>query len=1041
VSTGSRLSAAIFFAATALFGQSAGLSGLVRDPSGASIAKARLELRDQGTGVRFRVTSNPDGLYSFPILKPGAYDAIVQADGFRTLTRSGIVLSVGDRAGLDFSMQLSDASTSVTVNADTSHASNSSNSAINIDGAVSTVVNQKFVDNMPLNGRSFQSLLHMTPGVLVMPSAQDSPGQFSVNGQRTSTNYFTIDGVSANFGSTPSVGLGESYSGMSPGLNILGGTNSLVSVDAMQEFRIQTSTYAPEYGRTPGAQVSILSRSGSNQFHGTVYDYLRNDIFDARNWFNVEPQPKPPLRQNDFGGTLGGPIRKEHTFFFVSYEGLRLRQPATDEGDFLTASARAAAPPIYQPFVNAYPLPTGPVNGDGITAPLTVSYSDPSRFDAISLRIDQTTSRVTFFARYNHAPSQQGGRYFAELENDIADIDTATAGVTLIVSPTRVNDFRANWSRSSDGAEISMQSIFGAVAPPVSALFPSFSSIDNTQAVFTMPFTSGEVREGTRTANVQRQINLVDTFSMTTARHQLKFGGDFRRLTPTDSSVNYGYGASPSDYQTLLAGAVNTVLLFTTDPITARLDNFSLFAQDTWKMIDRLTLTYGLRWEINTPPESVTKGKPLYAVAGLFDSRPLSLVPTPLWQTRFDNFAPRVGMAWNPKPNTVIRGGFGLFYDLGYGSGLLNYSFPYRRSTATVNSPAIPFDLNGPAFQPLPFTTTLSSTAALSAVDPHLKVPLTREWNVGWERQFGPDQTFSATYVGAQATNLLRRDVVTPAGSILASGGDVEVTRNGGYSHYDGLQLEFLRRMSHGVQSLISYTLSRSIDTGSSDVGFGSLGGYTQSFANSVSALKLPPAAPSDFDARHTFSAAVSWELPRPLRGWTVDGIFRAYSARPLNVLYQRILGPNGAYDVQPDSVPGQPFWIQDANQPRGEVLNPSAFTKPAGEVGNFPRNSLRSFPFSQTDFALRRRFRLSDRLALDIRAEYFNVFNHPNFAPPANVWGYSAGGGPTPFFGKVVPGNTLNVGLGGGGLDGGQAAIYAPGGPRSGQLALKLIF
>ena len=164
-----------------------------------------------------------------------------------------------------------------------------------------------------------------------------------------------------------------------------------------------------------------------------------------------------------------------------------------------------------------------------------------------------------------------------------------------------------------------------------------------------------------------------------------------------------------------------------------------------------------------------------------------------------------------------------------------------------------------------------------------------------------------------------------------------QVTYNAGASHYDGLQLQFLRRMSRGLQAMVSYTLSRSTDNGSADVGFGSAGGYTQSYGSSVSALRLPPSAPSDFDARHVFSAAVSWEMPRLLRGWVVDGLFRGYSARPLNVLYQQILGPNGAFNRQPDIVPGQPFWIPDGNQPRGEVLNPKAFTKPAGDMGTFP--------------------------------------------------------------------------------------------------------
>jgi hypothetical protein len=1031
-------------ASSLAFGQSAELSGLVKDPSGSVIPKARLELRNQDTGVRFRDGTNQDGLYSFPSLKPGTYDVTVQADFFRTLTRRAIVLDVGDRANLDFSLQLAGTATSITVGSTPEVELNP------IDGAVGTVVDQRFVANMPLDGRSFQSLIDLTPGVVIMPSYQDAPGQFSVNGQRTSANYFTVDGVSANFGTTPGVSLGQTVSGSTPGLNILGGTNSLVSVDSMLEFRIQTSSYAPEYGRAPGAQISIATKSGGNKFHGTAFDYFRNDIFDARNFFDMPPQPKPPLHQNDFGGTLGGPIRKDHTFFFVSYEGLRLLQPDTAAGNFLTAAARAKAPPVYQPFVNAAPLPTGPVNPDGITAPLTVSYSDPSRFDATSFRIDHAANRVTFFARYDHAPSTQGMRDSTELDTSIANIDTATAGFTIVVSPSEVNDFRANWSGATGKQQSVMQSLFGGLAPPEAALFPAFSGPGNALAFFAMGFAAGEVREGTLTNNMQRQLNLLDSFSITAGVHQLKFGVDFRRMEPTNSP-NSGYYVVPNDYATLLAGQVNLVLTSTSDPITIRLDNYSLFAQDAWKIARRLTLTYGLRWEINTPPASTTPGEPLYAVAGIFNSGPLGLVEAPLWHTRFHNFAPRIGAAWQISRDMVIRGGFGVFYDMGYGQGTpVAYGFPYYRYTSTDNEPAIPFDLNSPAFQPLPFSTMISPTTYVRAVDPHLDLPVSYQWNVAWERKFRDNQSFTATYAGARGSRLLRQDLVEPPNSIFATatgGGAARVTYNAGYSRYDALQLQFMRRLSGGLQLRVSYTLAKSTDTSSSDVGVGSEANMTSSFAGSLSELRLPPSAPSDFDARHIFSAAISWELPSPgiigrhlLKGVALDGIVRANSAWPLNVFYQRYFGAVGYNDVQPDFVPGQPFWIPDANQPGGRILNPSAFAIPAGANGDFPRNSLRGFPFNQTDLALRRRFNLGEHLKLDARAEYFNVFNHPMFNNPLNEWGYG-NVGPASGFGQLYPWQTLNLALGGGGLNGGQAAIYAPGGPRSAQFTLKLSF
>ena len=404
-----------------LFGQSAELSGLVLDPAGVSVPNASLELRNRDTGVRRQTLTNEEGFYSFISLKAGTYQATLQVRNFRTVTRDSIVLDVGDRASLDFNLQLARVDERVTVTAD--------RAAVNpLDPAVSTVVDQVLVHNMPLNGRSFQSLISLSPGV-VFTAPDLGRGQFSVNGQRTNANYFQVDGVSANFGLSDTYFLEQTLAGATPGLTIDGGTNGLVSADAMQEFRIQTSTFAPEFGRSPGASISILTKSGTNQFHGTVFDYLRNEMFDARNFFNMKPQPKPPLRQNDFGGTLGGPLARNKTFFFFSYEGLRLRLPRTDSALFYTPSARAAVAPAYKPFVNALPLPTGATinpNRDNITipclAPLTAVYSSPSNLDATSIRVDHNLSgKVSLFARYNHAPSERATPLFNKVTRRGAD--------------------------------------------------------------------------------------------------------------------------------------------------------------------------------------------------------------------------------------------------------------------------------------------------------------------------------------------------------------------------------------------------------------------------------------------------------------------------------------------------------------------------------------------------------------------------------------------------------------------------------------------
>jgi hypothetical protein len=743
-----------------------------------------------------------------------------------------------------------------------------------------------------------------------------------------------------------------------------------------------------------------------------------------------------------------------------------LRQPQTASEDFLTASARAAVAPAYQPIVNALPLPapTAPLidpTCDNITNPclanIAVAYSDPSSLNAISIRVDHNLNkRIILFARYNHAPSYSATRNWEELEYIHTNGDTLTGGATFVVAPNKVNDFRVNWSKSAASQSNSLTDFHGAVVPPASVLFPPSSGYSPEKGQFLVFLGSlgdgdMEVRDGTLFSNIQRQINLVDTFSWAVGAHQFKVGIDYRRLNPTVMG-DTDQAFFPSGYADLITGAAGSVLLSAADPISLSADNYSLFVQDTWKATNRLTLTYGLRWEINTPPVSATAGQPLYAVQGIFDSNPLALVPGSLWHTRFTNFAPRIGAAYQLTPKTVVRGGFGVFYDLGYGDfGSAFQVFPYMRESF-LESSSLPFDLSSPAFQPPPLSTAIDANVInLGAVDPNLRTPFTLQWNAAIERVLGANQTFTVTYVGSDGGDLLREDAVHPPLLVgLGNGGSVLATRNAGYSHYQALQLQLQRNISHGLQALISYNFAKSSDTQSTDAGDVSEG-------SSVKDIVLPPLAPSDFDIRHSFAAAVSYEIPTPswgraakaiLGGWATDGILRVSSAPPINVTVFGVSPVFGRLTSQANVVLGQPFWIPDPTQPNGKALNPAAFAPPPlGQEGDFPRNSLRSpYSINQTDVALRRQFSLTERVKLDLRAEYFNVFNHPMFGipgsqcNPATLWGTHSGPAFSTF-GKVCPGtSTTNVDAGGGGSNG-QVGLYAVGGPRSAQFTVKLHF
>lgn len=1005
------------------------LSGRIADQSGAVIPGVEVIANNFDSGIKTSGETNDNGIYVLLNLRPGSYQLTLEKSGFRRVLLTDLTLNVQDALSRNFTMQLGPVTESVFVK--------SSAEETDMSPAVSTVVDQQFVQNMPLNGRTFQSLLGLTPGYVVTVPFYAQPGngfgQLSINGQRANSNYFMVDGMSWNFSI---IGFGQSAGGTIPAFTVEGTTNGLVPVDAMREFRVETSNFAPEFGRTPGAQISIVTRAGSNEWHGAVFDYLRNDAFDARNYFDAPPLPKPPLRQNDFGGALGAPIRKDRLFFFFSYEGLRLLLPETATGNFYTAAARANVAPAFQPLLAALPIPNGPVNPDGITAPLTVAYSDPTSFDSYSLRVDyNVNSRVTMFGRYSRSPSVESTHYFSEVGDTSVNVDSLTIGASMTFGSDKLNDLRANWSRAVGGIGERMTNFYGAIPPPVSLMYPPGYNSSTYRFVFLPENGDGIVGNGATNRLSQRQLEFADVFSMAVGTHQVKFGGNARQLTP---NVQAGAGATVlSNYSQSQAGIAETVLLAQQNALTTRLYNYSLFAQDFWKLTSRLALTYGLRWEINTPLGSITPGKPLYNVNSIFNAQPFGLVvANPLWHTRFNNFAPRIGASYLATPQTVIRGAFGLFYDLGFGGGIPGSitDFPYW-STDFGRGP-VPFDLSSPAFAPPPFTSVpTASTGNLFAVDPNLRVPLVYEWNLAVQRALGRNQSLLVTYVGSHGVNLLREDSIqtSPTASFI-----VRATRNADSSYYNALQVQFQRRMSRGLQVLAAYTFGKSLDTGSTD----SCGCTT---SNNLKNIDLAQEyGPSDFDVRHTFAAAISYEFHSPkgdgvgqalLRDWAVYGVLHINSALPFNVYTSNFSPELGHYQTRPDFVPGVPVYLPDP-QPGGRQLNAAAFTTPPEGAleGNVPRNYFRGFPVDQTDLAVSRRFHLSDRISLYFRAEYFNIFNHPMFADPSLTF---ANRTLSPNFGQIT--STLNNLFYQG--PGTLTPLYQIGGPRSGQLTLRLQF
>ena len=1024
----------------------ASLTGRVTDPSRGAMVEARVTATNAGTNFQYAASTNSSGEYFLTNLPPGSYRIEVEKSGFRKLIRPDVIVHVQDALEINFEMTLGEISDTITVLADLLPVETSS-------GTVSTVVDHSFVENMPLNGRSFQTLILLTPGVVVTQTAFDDQGQFSVNGQRADANYFTVDGVSANFGVTGYSPLVQSGGGALPALSASGGTNSLVSVEAMQEFRVQTSSFAPEFGRTPGGQISIATRSGTNQFHGTAFEYFRNDVLDANDWFsNRDHLPKPAERQNDFGGVFGGPVFKDKTFFFFSYEGLRLRQPATQETVVPDLASRQSAPASMQPYLNAYPVPNGPAAGAGL-AQFNGSYSNPSSLDAYSIRVDHIINpSLSLFGRYSHSPSNTDVRnpfgVLSSTQSLDSSVQTFTVGLTYAITPRLSNELRANYSNDRVGSHFHLDNFGGAVPIPDSMLFPSGVSSNNGLFEFLL-LGAGEFAKGQSGVDEQRQINLIDNLTWTRGSHSLKFGADYRWQSPFSSPTDYGQfaefnGATANPGGALSgAGIFALVLARQSDALLTR--NYSFYGQDTWRLTSRLTLTYGLRWDINPPLKGKNLANQPFTVTSLNDPANLALAPrgTSLYDTTYGNFAPRVGVAYQIRQNawaTVLRGGFGIFYDLGYGSlGASSSYFPFSAvnfiapSACPSGAAGVCFPLSAQNAAPPAFRTT-PPVNNLVVADPKLRLPRTYEWNITAEQSLGSGQGLSFTYVGAYGRDLLRvTNIYNPNPNFF----QINLTDNSASSYYHALQLKFQRRLSHRLQGLASYSFAHSIDNASTDA-----------FANylntpSERAYTSSDRGNSDFDIRHSFTAGVTYDVPTPKRnsfaqatlgGWSLDAFVLARSAPPVNIVGAPYFGPGGtALYPRPNLMPGVPLELFGSQYPGGKIFNSAAFTAAApGTQGNFGRNVLRGFGATQADVAFQRQLHLTEQLALCFRGEFFNLFNHPNFGPPDNNL-------PDALFGHST--QTLASSLGSGGANGGFSPLYQIGGPRSIQLALKLAF
>ena len=638
-------------------------------------------------------------------------------------------------------------------------------------------------------------------------------------------------------------------------------------------------------------------------------------------------------------------------------------------------------------------------------------------------------------------------------------IQTLTLGSTQAVTSSITNDFRFNYSRSDTSLVETATTFGGAVPPPSSLLFPSPFTAAN--AGFTIDIIgSGTFNEGDSTGNSQRQFDVVDGLTKSFGAHQLKFGGDYRRLTPKLGGQQYAQSifflglTGPDGVD---SGSIPLLGVLAEEPFGMVFNNLSLYAQDTWRLSSRVTLTYGLRWELN-PPLHGTNGQVIYTVENLNDPTNIALAPpgTHFYKTTYDDFAPRVGVAIQISTRKgferVVRGGFGVFYDLGVGTLAAGSAyFPYSVQNTFSG---VPYPIPSSIAAPPPFTTTIPSggISQIVAAVPNLQLPRTLQWNLALEQAIGSNQSLSVTYVGSNGQDLLRRqDYINPNPNF----NNVYVTTNSATSDYNALQIQYQRRLSGNLQAMGFYSWSHCIDDASND-------------SSNLSDDPRIDRGNCDFDIRHSFHGVLTYNIPTPhignigraiLGGWAVDTTAAIQSAPPVDLNTGATVSTiTEQISVRPDVIPGIPPYLYGAactaanggmRCPGGKAVNftPGAVaggcpdgspsvgpfcSPPTGQQGNLPRNALRGFGLTQVDFALRRSFKLAERWNLQFSGEAFNVLNHPNFGTVDTCTCDSPG-----TFGQAT--TMLNNGLSQGGA--GFSPLYQVGGPRSIQLALKLFF
>ena len=895
------------------------LSGTVTDASGAVIPRAQVSIKNIATGSTRNVATDAAGFYTAPDLLPGTYDVTATAPGFATEVQSGVVLTVGAQQVLNLLMRVGRVTEKVEV-------AGAAPAVQLATSSLSAAVNSTTVRELPLNGRSWTDLATLQPGVspiLTQPSQSENRGygdQLAISGARPQQNNYRLDGVSLN-----------DYSNGGPG-SVLGGN---LGVDAIQEFSVLTSNYSAEYGKTSGGVVNAVTHPGTNQFHGSVYEFLRNNALDARNFFDGDIAP---FRRNQFGASAGGPIRKDHTFAFGDYEAIRQSLGLTSVVAVPSAAARsghlcsqpgtppACTPttvtvdPAVPPFFALFALPNGPILGNGDSGVYSVPEQQTVNENFFTTRIDHRFSeKDSLFGTYmfDKAPLIFPDNFNDVLLGALTKRQILSLEQTHIFSPTFVNAARFGFNRVFANGPETLSAINPAAADPSLGTVPGYTL--GTLLVPGIDKYQGGLNAQSVSLFRWNSFQGYDDAFLTRGLHAIKFGVAFERdqlnefiIQAPGGEVHFG---SLSDFLTNKPQLFFAAFPKALTPRGNRQSIFGLYVQDDWRWRPNLTLNLGLRYEMSTVPTEV-QGK-LSNLYNLSDATPH--LGDPYFQNpTLRNFEPRLGFAWDPFRNgkTAIRGGFGVFDGL-----------PLLYQFANMNGAAAPFFQLGSTSTAQPgsfpkglFSQIGPSSFAYVSVEPNPRRNYVLQWNVNIQRELTPSVTALVGYVGSRGVHQPFRSgdanivipTLTSAGylwpSPVGSGtnlnpnaGQIRYVNWGGDSFYDGLELGVTKKMSRGLEFQASYTWGKSIDTSSSS-------SIEDNFINSVASppwinLKMNRAV-SDFNIGRTLVISGTWRIPERkslsgLAGWVANGwelgsIYKANDGAPFTATFGSDGDPQG---------------------------------------------------------------------------------------------------------------------------------------------------